>query len=322
LIIVKSVYVLIFLVIGVYTSSHNIKTIIIIPLDIIFSKLSMNLKCVETNKNINEDNCPTVDHAFNLNEMFDSDCYPEDVISEPLSKEDKILESCFETSFINDSLNKMLDLISISIGNLAFPIIPHSNLNIKEIELNLTETPIISFEGVGLFLFIQNTDMLFINYQNRSHSILSEIYTIFHSIGIIFSGEPYHKSQLNAIFWKRNKNKWLRDTNIYLKQLVTGKKPHMENDRKVKNKDSEDESTLSEVIDSLAIFCGLKILFVLFKDLNDTMRILRECKVSISLYVKSGEYMHGLFGTENIIEEVYLGDAIESMLKISVRLCI
>ena len=315
----KSLYVLFFLVIGVYTAGHLIKTIIITPLDIIFSKLSMNLKCVETNKNTHEDELSTVDYMFRINDMFDSKFFSEDVSNEPVSKEDKILQSCYETKFINDSLNNMLDLISMSIGSLAFPIIPNSNLNIKEIELNLTRTPVISFEGVGLFLSIVNTDMLFINYQNRSHSILSEIYTIFHSIGIIFSGEPYHKSQINAIFWKKNKEKWLNDTNTYLKQLVTGKKSKTENDRKMKNEESKDESHLSEYIDSLAIFCGIKIMYVLFKDLNDSMRILRECKVSISLYVKSGVYMHGLFGTENIIEEVFLGDAIEYMIKISVR---
>jgi hypothetical protein len=320
--IVKSIYVSIFLVVGVYLSTLLVNHIVVTPLDIIFTKLNMNLKNIETSRNIEEQTDLDVAHVFKLNDLFNNSDLTDDIISsEPLGSDDRKLISGLETYFIDASLVKMLDMISMSIGNLAFPIIPYSNLN-KQVDLNLTKTPMISFEGVGLFLFITNTDTFFAKYKNRCHSILSEIYSIFHSIGIIFSGEPYHKSEINAIFWKKNKSEWIKEANRYIFNLVTGKKPRDSIDYYVNKEVAENECFFNEILDSMAIFSGMKFLYVLFKDLQETVRTFKECKVNINLYVKSGVYMHGLFGTSSLLEEVYMGETIDQILKISVRLFI
>lgn len=318
--IVKSIYVSIFLVLGVYLSTLLVNHIVITPLDIIFTKLSMNLRNIETFRNIGEQPDLDVAHVFKLNDLFNNSELTDDFISsEPIASDDRKLISGLETYFVDASLVKMLDMISISIGNLAFPIIPYSNLN-KEINLKLTKTPMISFEGVGLFLVINNTDSFSLKYKNRCHSILSEIYSIFHSIGIIFSGEPYHKSEITAIFWKKNKSEWIKEANRYIVNLVTGKKHRDSNEYFLNKEVNENECYFKEIVDSLAIFSGMKFLYVLFKDLQETVRIFKECKVNINLYVKSGVYMHGLFGTNSLLEEVYMGEMIDQILKITVSL--
>ena len=152
--------------------------------------------------------------------------------------------------------------------------------------------------------------------------MLSKLYTIFHSFGIIYLGEPYKKENLDVIVWRRDKNEWIKKTKKYAVDLILKRKKAGRLKTIIDKSKVEANEMFEEVYHlhyaDLSIICGLKFLHTLLHNLKNTMLKLKECNVKISLFSNSGEILQSFIGNDNLIEESLFGTSIRDAMIINV----
>ncbi len=311
----KSIYVAILLVVGSYVSSLDVSDLVILPLDKIFTKLNMNLKNLElidkdeSDQNNYNEEIPNDSDIINLSNLFKDEemnthrWQSNTTKQKNISKAEKNLKNSLEPYFIDKYLYWFLKLIEMSIGKIGFLIIPISNLD-KDLSLNLS-CPAIKFETVGLFLRVSNTDKLFYKYMNKAQTILSKLFTIFHSIGVVFSGEIYKKENVNAIFWKRNKKEWMTKSKYYTRDLLNKNNEAVEEEQGAHTQD-----IFQKHLADLGILTAVKVINIFYTKITKTMAKLKQCEVKFDFFLSSGEIMECLLGDENTANEFYYGNMV------------
>lgn len=332
----KSIFVAILLIIGSYIFSIDVNNYVIMPLDKIFAKLNFILQNVEAHDKEQHDDVSPTDEleeeikVLGIGPIFDNAKFDKksrtirdeqaNIKKDPKKKKEK---NTLETHFIDKSLFKMLKLISMSIGKIGFLVIPNSDLE-KDLSLNLN-SPSISYEGISLTLKITNTEELFNKHPKIAGMMLSKLFTIFHSLGIIYLGEPFKKENLDVIVWRKDKKDWMKKTKKYAIDLVMKRKSAKEAkedlDKNVKNQEADeliDQIYISHYAD-LSVVCALKFIHHILHNMKSTIIKLKECNVQISLLTNFGDIMQSFIGSDSLIYENLGGSSITDAIRINVK---
>lgn len=173
-------------------------------------------------------------------------------------------------------------------------------------------------------LNITNTDLLFNKYQDQAPILLSKVYTVFHSIGIIFLGEPYQKGDLNLILWKKDKKDWLTKIKKYAIDLLSTNeqksdklKKKVEDNLLSTSKEEGNDKMISDVSGDLCVFTGVKFIASLIKNIKETLNIFNECEVKINLYASYDTFNQGFIGNKEVLDEIIICNKISELNKIS-----
>jgi len=122
-----------------------------------------------------------------------------------------------EIDRVDFSIMKLLNLVSISLGNQMLMTIPNCDLN-KDLIIDL-KSPSISFEGFILMLDINNKDNLIQKLGKKSIKYINKTISLFHAIGLIFCGQPYKIDNMDFILWRKDKNSYLKSMFKYIQRL-------------------------------------------------------------------------------------------------------
>jgi hypothetical protein len=130
-------------------------------------------------------------------------------------KEEKPIS--LELDKLDFSIMKLLDLISVSIGNPMLMMIPNCDLD-EDLVINLKSSSVI-FEGFALMLNISNKENLIQKIGVKANKYFNKVLSLFHSIGIIFCGQPYNTDVTNIIIWKNDGNSFMKNMFTYIQGL-------------------------------------------------------------------------------------------------------
>jgi len=122
-----------------------------------------------------------------------------------------------EIDRVDFSIMKLLDLIAISLGNPLLMMVPNCDLD-KDLVINL-KSPGIQFNGFILMMSFSNKENLFRKIGKKANKYFNKVVTLFHSIGLIFCGQPYKINDMDFIIWRKDKNSYLRDIFNYIQSL-------------------------------------------------------------------------------------------------------
>jgi len=183
-----------------------------------------NEKCFIKNntKEINNNN-NEIDIIINNKNNNDNDNEDKKKLSEKAEKpffsnqKPKSNNIAYEIEKIDFSIMKLLDLISVTIGNPMLMMIPYCDLEL-DLVINL-KSPSVIFEGFALMLNFSNKENLYEKIGAKACKYFNRVITLFHSVGLIFCGQPYKIDEADLIIWRKDQNSYTKNMFTYIQGL-------------------------------------------------------------------------------------------------------
>jgi len=196
-------------------------------------------------------------------------------------------------------------------------IIPNFNIYQQVFTFN-TSLPGIQYEGSFIYIMIHNQDDFVATFKEKALVILNKIYTIFHTIGLLYLGEPIMGGEV--ILWRNNHQEYLNKVKTYSSNLIDYKL--ISEEIKSINHDIQNKNVnkMEQHNTSLCLYAAIKMIISIYRQLSQTTKqILRDFNLNISIFIDYGTIFQGYHKSSEKIDSIYAGMKLQEAKKILVN---
>ena len=199
-------------------------------------------------------------------------------------------------------------------------IIPNFNLYQQVFTFN-TSLPGIHYEGSFIYIKIHNQDDFIATFKEEALVILNKLYTIFHTIGLLYLGEPIMGGEV--ILWRNSHQEYLNKVKTYSSNLIDYKL--MSEEIKSINQDDQNKKINNMELhnSSLCLYAAIKMIISIYRQLSQTTKhILRDFNLNISIFIDYGTIYQGYHKSSEKIDSIYAGKKMQEAKIIVVKYAI